>query len=337
MGQDGKKLKPPVIGAFRYGTMTGAEFAPSKKYDHPDIKLIGDWEGEGLGYWYANWKAVTALARAGLLEQLPGDGKKFQAVTGYRFCIWRSAGEGDAHDWFAAAYDAQGQTVELAAFTEPVEPAMDAGAATPPPATPPATAAAPPPPGQPGGPLTEPAAGQPGAPVAPPPPAQGPTPPVNGSTAEQRAEDKAKRHRQTLAKVDALYGLALVVTAYQQVRFFNLPAKELGASVLQAGAATVMIALERSGYDPETDCRPAYLKRLRRLEYSLFPDQCPDPDPAKPAGEKEEKKPNRAKPKEPALSEENPGPEPPPVSTVPGAEFAGEADDGFEDGDDLPF
>lgn len=306
MGQDGKKLKPPVIGAFRYGTMTGAEFAPSK-HEHPDVKLVGDWEGEGLGYWYANWKTVTALARAGLLQQMPGDGKKFQAVTGHRFCVWRVQGQGDAHDWFAVPYDAQSQTMRLNPFTDPVEP-QDAAQA------------APAPPGQPGAPV--------GPQQQPPPQREGPASgnppptPTNHSTEKQRAEDKAKRQRQTLAKVDALYGLALVVAAYQQVRFFKVPVRDLDVDSLQAGGATVMIALERVGYDPENDRRPAYLKRLRRLEHQLFPDRCPDPDADVKSAEKEKpKRKSRAgPPKERPEPAERPEPEPAPVSTIPGAQ-----------------
>ncbi|KKM82630.1 hypothetical protein LCGC14_1317590 [marine sediment metagenome] len=340
MAQDGKKLDAPEIGAYRYGTMTEAVFAKSK-FKHHEVKLIGDWEGEGLGYWYAPWKAAIALARAGLLNQLPGDGKKFDAVTGYRFCIYRVEGEDDAHDWTAIAYDAQQQQIALGPFPDPVEPQEGAQAA-------------PPPPGQPGGPLVAGTPGQPGAPVTPPPqlsgapsapagppqqegPASGnPPPTTNQSTAEQRKDDKAKRERQTLAKVDGLYGLALVVAAYQQVRFFNVPVVDLEVGSLQAGAATVMISLEKNGYDFSTDRRPAYLKRLRRLEYQLFPDRCPDPDAdAKPAEEEKPKRRSRAKPKE-----EKPEPEPKPVSTVPAAESLGESlTDGLEDGedDDLPF
>jgi hypothetical protein len=332
MVQDGKKLDAPEIGAFRYGTMTEVVFAKSK-FKHHEVKLIGDWEGEGLGYWYAPWKAAIALARAGLLNQVPGDGKKFNAATGYRFCIYRVQGEDDAHDWTAIAYDAQGQELALGSFPDPVEPQDGAQAA-------------PPPPGQPGGPLVAGTPGQPGAPVAPqqPPPPQlsghpsSPnTPPVapatNGSTAEQRAEDKAKRERQTLTKVDALYGLSLVVAAYQQVRFFNVPVLDLDIDGLQAGAATVMIALERENYNTSTDRRPAYLKRLRRLEFSLFPDRCPNPDAdAKPAEKEKPKRRSRAKAKE------EPEPKPAPVSTVPGAQSLGDFPEALdEDGDDLPF
>jgi hypothetical protein len=337
MAQDGKKLDAPEVGAFRYGTMTEAVFAKSK-FKHHEVKLIGDWEGEGLGYWYAPWKAAIALARAGLLNQVPGDGKKFNAATGYRFCIYRVQGEDDAHDWTAIVYDAQGQELALGSFPDPVEPQDGAQAA-------------PPPPGQAGGPLVAGTPGRPGAPVAPgpaaPPPqlsgaASAPTgppvPPANGSTAEQRAEDKAKRQRQTLSQVDGLYGLALVVAAYQQVRFFNMPAADLKVGSLQAGAATVMISLEKNGYDFSTDRRPAYIKRLRRLEHQMFPDRCPDPDAdAKPAEEEKPKRRSRAKAKEEPAKK--PEPEPAPVSTVPGSSFAGVPDAliGDDGEDDLPF
>jgi hypothetical protein len=329
MAQDGKKLDAPEIGAFRYGTMTEAVFAKSQF--KPQVKLIGAWESEGLGYWYAPWKAAIALARAGLLNQVPGDGKKFNAATGYRFCIYRVQGEDDAHDWTAIAYDAQGQELALGSFPDPVEPQDGAQAA-------------PPPPGQPGGPLVAGTPGQPGAPVAPPPqlsghPSSPNTPPVapatNGSVASQREETNGKRQRQLEAKVDAFYGTCLAVAAYQQVRVFGRPSAELDPSALQAGAASVMIRLENLGYDPPSDRSRAYLMRLWKLDHQMFPDRCPNPEAAKPAEEKPKRR-SRAKPKE-----EKPEPadsEPAPVSTVPGAQsFADSPEALDENGDDLPF
>lgn len=330
MAQDGKKLDAPEIGAFRYGTMTEAVFAKSK-FKHHEVKLIGDWEGEGLGYWYAPWKAAIALARAGLLNQMPGDGKKFNAVTGYRFCVYRVQGEDDAHDWFAIAYDAQDQEIALGSFPDPVEPQDGAQAA-------------PPPPGQPGGPLV---AGTPGQPGQPPAQLSGQptapnTPPVapatNGSAAEQRAETNGKRQRQLEAKVDAFYGTCLAVAAYQQVRVFGRPSTELDPSALQAGAASVMIRLENLGYDPPSDRSRAYLMRLRKIEHRMFPDRCPDPDAdAKPAKEEKPKRRSRAKPKEEEPAKK-PEPEPAPVSTVPGAQSLADFPEPLDDGDDdLPF
>ena len=101
-----------------------------------------------------------------------------------------------------------------------------------------------------------------------------------------------------------------------------------------------MISLEKNGYDFSTDRRPAYLKRLRRLEYQLFPDRCPDPDAdAKPA-EEEKPKPRRRSRAGPPKEKPKPAdPEPAPVSTVPGAESLGDFPEALDDGedDDLPF
>jgi hypothetical protein len=123
------------------------------------------------------------------------------------------------------------------------------------------------------------------------------------------------------------------------VRFFNVPVADLEVGSLQAGAATVMISLEKNGYDFSTDRRPAYVKRLRRLEFSLFPDRCPDPDAdAKPAEEEKPKRRSRAKPKEEKKPEPDPEPEPAPVSTIPGAQSFADPPEALDDGeDDLPF
>ena len=298
------RLKPPELNAFRYGKLTGAEFAPSTRFDHPDIKLSGNWETEGEGHWYANWKAVTALAQAGLLRQMPGDGRQFQAITGVRFCIYRQSAGGDsmAHDWFAITYDTQGQATTLEAFADPVEPQ---GAAAPPP---PDQAAGGPPPPQ-----TAQAAG------GPPPPQ-----PLPGTSAPPGSADgaMAAHHRNMLVKIDARYGLSLVVAAYQQVRLFGVPVTGLDPQGLQAGAATVMIQLSRDGYDLDKDLRPSYLRRLQNLEHSLFPDDCPAPLPPKT--------------KERAAEDKMQAP-PDPVSTVPGAEYS-EVPEALSDSDeDLPF
>ena len=302
------KMKPPELNAYRYGTLTAAEFAPSKNYpDNPELKLTGNWEGEGDGYWYANWKAVTALCAAGMLTQLSGDGKMFQVTPGTRFCVYRKSGEGDAHDWFVVVYDAADKQITLPPTTVPFKPAAATVLVT----EGPASGSPPPPPAQ--------LSGQPSAPGTP------PVQPANG-------EAKKEREREMVHRVDILLGAALAIAAYRHVQIAGKPLEDLDEGAVQDSAATVMIRLEHLGYDATTDRTKMYVKRLRRLEHAIDPDRCPAvPDDVKGNGKKEASPhPGRAKPKKEAQV-------PAAVSTIPGAEsLAGDTGDDVEE-DDLPF
>ncbi len=296
-GQDGPKLKTPAENTYRYVTLVSAHYAPSSRGYDGEVKLVGNFETEGAhSHWYAAWKVAEAMCAAGVLQQ---NGDKFAVVPGQRisFIYAKVAvgndGGGSRHDWTVTARDAAGAAMGLNPYPAPIEPGAQATPAAAQPQAQPAAAAQP----------------QPGAQDAPEPTAAEQPP-------DDRAESKTKRGRQELGKADALYGLCLVVAAYQQVRIFNVPAVELDAGALQAGAATMMIRLERLGYDGQPDRRPSYLKRLRRLEYSMWPDRCPDPDTKTPD-------------------------EPKPVSMIPGAKSGAQpaavAADGMEIDEDLPF
>ena len=237
-----KDIKPPELGVARYGTISEVAYLRSKQYGHHQVKLVGDWEQEGHGHWYANWKAVTALAQAGMMQQQPGDGKKFLPVTSHRFCIYRQAagGESKAHDWFVMVYDPQGNEIKLGTFPDPVEP-QDAAA---PPSQPSGGVSPPPPTGPP-------AAGPPSPPSSPPAPAN------RQMTPE---ELKARDHEQ-LAETAELYATALAIAATEQVRTFRRPTWRIGDQAIQAGAATVLIALKDSG----VRLHPGQAKALRKV------------------------------------------------------------------------
>lgn len=267
--QDGPKLSPPELGAYRYGVLTGAYYMRSQKFGHPEVKIVGTWEGEGHGHWWANWKAVTALCAAGMLTQLSGDGKKFQVTPGTRCCIYREPAGGDsqAHNWFVVIYDDANAVITLTATVVPYEP-QDAPAASP---------------GQQAGPpgAAAPAAPAPGAAVLPPqagrpeqarPGAPNPPPPAAPPSAAANDEARAKRDKLMVAQVDAVLGMSLAIAAYRHVQTFNRPLEELDQGAVQDSAACVMIRLEHLGYDPLADRSRAYVKRLRQLEDSLFPE-----------------------------------------------------------------
>ncbi|MHC4715430.1 MAG: hypothetical protein ACYS5V_00520 [Planctomycetota bacterium] len=297
--------------------MSAAEFAPSKQWpDNPEVKLTGNWETEGEGYWYANWKAVTALAQAGLVKQEPGDGTKFTAVAGVRFCIWRVLEGESAHRWSVVTYDRDGATaVTFGAFPDPVKPQV-------------APAAGPPPPqGAQAGPPSPQLSGAPSAPGTPP---VAPAEPPPQQSDEERKSATAKHHRQMLSEVDGLYGLCLAIAAYRQVQIFEIPMHELDQAGLRAGAATIMIRLEHLGYDGKTDRRPAYVKRLQRLLHDQWPDDYP-PVPSDVKGNGKGEKPAAAK------APTDPGPEPRPVATVPGTSLEDFPEALDEGEDDLPF
>lgn len=309
------KLKAPELNAFRYGTLTAAEFATSKRYpDRMEVKLTGNWEGEGEGYWYANWKVVTALCAAGMLTQLSGDGKMFQVTPGTRCCIYRQKGEGEAHDWFVAVYDAANKQVTLQPAAVPF--------------TPQAVPAAPPP--NQAGPTS-------GSPPSPPPqmsghPSAPGTPPVQpAAPAPANGEARAGRDRLEVAKVDLMLGMSLAIAAYWHVKVAGKVLEDLDEGAVQDSAACVMIRLEKVGYNSSTDRTKSYLKRLARLHHQMDPDKYPPvPDDVKGNGA------GQAKPKKEA---QVPAPVPAHVSSIPGAEsLAGKTADGLDlEDDDLPF
>ncbi len=301
-GQDGTRIKSPALGTYRFGTLTGAVYSQSKKYKTSELKLIGNFEGEGQGHWYAPWKAVVAMTRVGILQQIPGDGKKF-AVTGQRFSIYRVPIQTDtgqtAHEWTAVAVDPAGNTINAGSFPDPFEPQdSDAPQATP--AQPQPTA-----PTQ-----------QPEQQIAPPPGSSAPAdpnPPTNGETKAQRAQRLA-------AEVDTFYGLSYAIAAYRQAQALGRPSSQINEEALQAGAASVMICLERLGFIPSGDSlRASLLDRLHELDAKL-------------AG----RAPSMACPQCGTTTE------PTPVSTIPGAtkekqpEPVG-AGAGDDEEDDLPF
>lgn len=238
---DGTQLKPPELGVARYGTIREVAYQRSKQYKQHQVKLVGNWEQEGDGHWYANWKAVTALARAGMMQQQPGDGKKFLPVTSNRFCIYRqeAGGESKAHDWFVIVYSPEGNEIKLGTFPDPVEP-QDA------PAAPSAPTSVPVPPSAP-----TPASGAPQATPAP--------------NRQLTPEELKVRDHEQLAETAELYATALAIAATEQVRTFRRPTWRIGDQAIQAGAAIVLIALRDAG----VRLHPGQAKALRNVLHEI--------------------------------------------------------------------
>lgn len=240
--KDGTQLKPPELDTPRYGTISEVAYQLSKQYKHHQVKLVGNWENEGQGHWYANWKAVAALAQAGMLQQQPSDAKKFLPVTSHRFCIWRQAVGGDskAHDWFVIVYSPEGNEIKLGTFPDPVEP-QDT------PTAPPAAPTS--------------------APVAPSAPTAAPGPPQAAPAPNRQltAEELKARDREQLAETAELYATALAIAATEQVRTFRRPTWRIGDQAIQAGAATVLIALRDAG----VRLHPGQAKALRKVLHEI--------------------------------------------------------------------
>ena len=235
------RLAAPATNIPRCGTITAVYYAPSKKEGWGDqIKIIGYWEQEGDGHFYLSIKTLDAFTDAGVVRQDPGtdnDGHPRFAVvnTDQRVMIVRKEVQGQkAKRTEVQALDVQGNVVTLPASPKPV-------IAKPAPA--PVAAAAP------------------AAPVAAAAPAAPPTP-ANGQRAQPSPEELKERMRERWAEIDEQYAACLAISAYQQSRTFAKPLDELDASVVQAGAATVMIQAERQNLSVFPGLAKSLLARL---------------------------------------------------------------------------
>ena len=243
--KDGEHLKAPELTEWRNGTLTGAYYYQSKiGKKRSEVKLVGHWEGEGHGYWFAPWKAVVALAAAGLIRQRAGDPERFEVTADQRLGIYRvKVKDSKAHDWKAFALQQNGDAVAPA--LEPFEvrdprPADGNGDAA---ATAPSAPAAP------------------SAPQAEP----EPDPPAEQETRRPTTEERAARDREHMAEVAELYAAALAIAADAQVRTFRRGTNEINAEALQAGAATVLISLREDG----VRAHPGQARALREVLHEL--------------------------------------------------------------------
>lgn len=185
------KLDRPKTNVPRTGVITAAWYAPSSKPNYKDeVKLVGNWEREGEGFWYASQGCVEALCRAGVLRQVPGqtdkDGHpKFEvAVANQRVMIQKVEGDGNTKYYQAFAVDAAGNQVQLVAQPDPVFPAKSAA---------PSPAPAPAAPAVTGAPIAPPAASAPIAPAATAVPTAAPAPAAAPAASPKELKEHSRR------------------------------------------------------------------------------------------------------------------------------------------------
>ena len=256
----------PELNRMLCGTIEWAGAQRSVRYpDKVEIKVEATWEnaatkdGEvvnGLASIYLPWKAAEQLCAAGVISQQQ-DPMKFDVQKGTRFWIMRDASvtkdDKTVHNWSAQAIDLAGQPIKLerrpapkspldAAAGAPVAPAQPQPVAPPAQAAPPAAQAAPP------------------ATKAAPVEAQAPT---NGNGA-------AERDREVAVKIDRCYALAVSIAMYRLMQVTGKRRADIDQRTVQAGAATIMIALDRGMYMSSSGAvAKAMLEKIEALDKDL--------------------------------------------------------------------
>lgn len=289
MAANGNRAKAdkPDFGVPTCGTLTWAGAFPSK--DHAptiDLMITGVWEnarqrqkggggpmlnpGTEADMWLP-WKVAEALAQAGLITQDPSDPQRFTALQQQRFMIRRDL-NGQRHDYTVQAIDTQGQTVALEARVVREPPHPDAGAQPAPP--------------QNGAPAAQ--ARPQAANVAP--PAPGAAPPAQAQHVPEAGakEARANINLDTMREADALYRTCAAMSLHALMWLYRVPRDEIYPRTAQAGCATIMIRLEREGFQAthaaantmrrlvdELDVEMREERRIR--EDAASPGEKPDP------------------------------------------------------------
>ena len=248
-----KLSRPQAGGPARCGLLTAVSYAPSSKPNYSDeIRIDGQWDGEGVGYFYLPLGAIDAFTDAGVVRYtgVGQDGRPAFSVVNpnQRIMIWRELVPGkNAKPTHVRAVDAQGNMLQLPACQRAVLQNTPAGA---PVQTPPTTPATPPVP-----PLQAPPSQSPPTQPTPPLPPAAAAKTNNAGKRELSEEEIKQRELQRWGELDEHYGACLAFAAY---RLREALGSEVGHDVIQAGAATVMIQSERDGLI----ARPGLAKRL---------------------------------------------------------------------------
>lgn len=243
----GAKIPKLQTNIPRCGRIKAVYYAKSQNPEYGDqIKIVGTWENEGEGPFWLALPVIKAFTDAGLVAQVVGqvdnDGyAKFHVVSTQQrvMIVKKEDGKKKVHE--VHAINDAGQVVQLPAQPYPDVLNQPTPAAT---AVAPAAPAAPAAPGA----VAPPA---PGA-VAPAAPAVGPIasdPRITTGAALQdklTPEEKKQRAQKGWADLEERYGCALAISAFCQLKLARAkdPALEIGdlsATVIQAGAATILI------------------------------------------------------------------------------------------------
>ena len=254
----------PELNRMLCGTVQWAGAQRSVRYpDKIEIKVEATWEnaatkdGEvvnGLASIYLPWKAAEQLCAAGIIWQLP-DPMKFDVAKGTRFWIMRDASvtqdEKTVHNWSVQAIDLAGQPIKIAgrpAPSSPLDAAQPAAApAQPQPVAPPAQAA--------------------------PPAAQAAPPEQNQAPAEAQPQKKTNgasaKAKRIVAETAELYGLAAGIAMHRLMLLYAHRREQVDQRSVQAGAATIIIELRKSGYDGTGTYAQKMLERIEALDAEL--------------------------------------------------------------------
>lgn len=256
----------PELNRMLCGTVQWAGAQRSVRYpDTIEIKVEATWEsaatkqGEvvnGLASLYLPWKAAEQLCAAGVIWQLQ-DPMKFDVAKGTRFWIMRDASvtkdEKTVHNWSVQAIDLAGQPIKIegrpaptnpldAAQTQPIAPAQPQPVAPPVQATPPAAQAAP--------------------------PERFPDPPE--AQAPKNGNGAAERDREVAVKIDRCYALAVSIAMYRLMQVTGKRRQDIDQRTVQAGAATIMISLDRGMYMSSSGAvAKAMLEKIEALDKEL--------------------------------------------------------------------